>query len=106
MSRFLRIHQILSEHLSPTVLIIEDESDQHQRRGVETHFKVVIAAEKFKEITRIDRHRMINDLLADELESGLHALGLHLYTPEEWAKKMSMPMSPSCNHQRISHHDK
>ena len=58
-----------------------DESDQHQghggwREGGETHFRVRIASPVFNGKSRVDMHRAINALLADELNGGVHALAI------------------------------
>jgi BolA protein len=34
--------------------------------------------------------------LAAELQSGVHALALHTYLPDEWKKQHSVPSSPNC----------
>jgi len=46
------------------------------RPGGETIFRVYMCREASGE-GRIDRHRMINTVLARELENGVHALALH-----------------------------
>jgi BolA family transcriptional regulator, general stress-responsive regulator len=78
----------LTESFAPVSLKILDESHQHEghaghRPGGETHFRVYIVAEAFRGKTRLARHRMINDMLADELKSGIHALAIHAAAPEE-----------------------
>lgn len=105
MTRHQRIHDILTTKLSSSTLLIEDESHKHQRPGVETHFKIIMVSSRFKALTRIARHRLINELLKDEFTTGLHALSLHLYTDEEWVKKTTTPTTPNCNHQRKAQHD-
>jgi BolA protein len=32
----------------------------------------------------VQRHQMVYALVTDEMSKGLHALALHLYTPDEW----------------------
>lgn len=96
MTRFERIHNILTQAFSPVTLILEDESNKHRRPGVETHFKVILVSNQFKTIKRIDRHRQVQTLLQDELKTGLHALSLHLYTEEEWQTKQNFPETPDC----------
>jgi BolA protein len=67
---------------------VVDESHQHEghaghRPGGQTHFKVYIVSEAFKGKTRIDRHRMINRILSDDLAAGVHALAIHASAPGE-----------------------
>jgi BolA protein len=43
------------------------------------------------------RHRLINDLLAEELAGPVHALAMHTYTPTQWAEKNQIsPDSAKC----------
>ncbi|WP_133129468.1 BolA family protein [Legionella yabuuchiae] len=98
MNRKLRIQTTLSEALKADAFIIEDESHQHRvPQGAETHFKVTVVSSLFENTTRVNRHRLINTLLKDEFDKGLHALSLHLYTPEEWnARGEEVNPSPAC----------
>ena len=98
MSRKQRINDELTALLNPKLLIIEDESMNHNvPQGAETHFKVIAVSSFFENLNRISRHRMINKSLANELQTGLHALSLHCFTEEEWAKKNNLtPTTPAC----------
>jgi BolA protein len=98
MSRYQRLQDILSTHLSPTELAIDDETRQHSvPAGSESHFKILIVSESFHSLTRIARHRLVNQLVSQEFNNGLHALSLHLYTPTEWEQKNApVRSSPSC----------
>lgn len=98
MSRQDRIKQQVTEVVSPIYLNVEDESlNHHVPQGAETHFKVTVVSLQFINLTRIERHRLLNKLLAEEFDLGLHALSLHLYTPEEWEKNNKTVLkSPSC----------
>jgi len=82
------ITQKLTEAFSPQSLKVEDISHQHEghagsRPGGQTHYRVYIVSQAFKGKTRLDRHRMINQALADELASGVHALAIHAAAPGE-----------------------
>lgn len=61
------------------------ESDHHATfdGSGETHFRVRIVAPAFTGMSRIDRHRAVNDLLADELKAGVHALAIEPAAPGE-----------------------
>jgi len=98
MLRKKRLHDALSKALLPAYFVIDDESGNHQRPGVETHFTMIIVSEKFQNLTRLARHRLVNATVSDEFSTGLHALSLHLYTPEEWQKRgKSKPATPPCH---------
>ena len=98
MSRLKRIHDALFNELKPVSLTVDDESSNHHVPvGAQTHFKVTLVSARFEGLTRIARHRFVNSLLTQEFSNGLHALSLHLYTPEEADKKgVNPPASPSC----------
>lgn len=77
--------------LSPSHLKVVDESHLHvghagHKPEGETHFRVYIVSERFKNKSRIDRHRMVNEILADELAGPVHALAIHPSTYDESEK--------------------
>ena len=83
-----RIAQKLTEAFAPQSLKVVDESHQHEghaghRPGGQTHFRVYIVSELFKGMTRLQRHRLINQTLAGELADGVHALAIHAAAPGE-----------------------
>ncbi|TIP35892.1 MAG: BolA family transcriptional regulator [Mesorhizobium sp.] len=49
----------------------------------ETHFRVRIVSQNFAGMNRIERHRAVNRLLADELKAGVHALAIDPAAPGE-----------------------
>ena len=78
----------LTEAFTPQSLKVVDESHQHEghaghRPGGQTHFRVYIVSQAFKGKTRVERHRMINAILSDELSGGVHALAIHAAAPGE-----------------------
>lgn len=83
-----RITQKLTEAFAPQSLKVVDESHQHEghaghRPGGQTHFRVYIVSELFKGMTRLQRHRLINQTLSGELAGGVHALAIHAAAPGE-----------------------
>ncbi|KAK4765878.1 hypothetical protein SAY87_007520 [Trapa incisa] len=95
LSRAQRIKSNLQSALEASLLEIEDVSHQHASHAAvrasgsdgETHFNVKIVSTKFEGKSLVNRHRMVYDALADELQSGLHALSIVAKTPQEIAKK-------------------
>ena len=78
----------LTEAFTPESLKVLDESHKHEghaghRPGGQTHFRVYIVSEAFKGKSRIERHRMINQLLSAELNDDVHALAIHAAAPSE-----------------------
>jgi BolA protein len=49
----------------------------------ETHFHVSVISEALETLSKLDRHRLVNTLLAEELRDGVHALRLELRSPQE-----------------------
>jgi BolA family transcriptional regulator, general stress-responsive regulator len=83
-----RITRKLTAGFSPLHLEVLDESDQHHghggwREGGETHFRVRLVSPRFAGLSRIDRHRLVNTALAEELNERVHALALELRSPGE-----------------------
>jgi len=90
MSRQETIARKLAEAFAPASLKVLDESHQHEghaghQPGGETHFRVYIVSDAFRGKSRLMRHRMINETLAAELASGVHALAIHAAAPDEGA---------------------
>ncbi|NOG30619.1 BolA/IbaG family iron-sulfur metabolism protein [Halomonas sp. TBZ9] len=84
--------------LEPVVVQVENESHRHNvPANSETHFKVTLVSSRFEGLMPVKRHQQMYALLADELSGPVHALALHLYTPEEWlARGGERPDSPNC----------
>jgi BolA protein len=88
MSVAATIKERLEEALKPTRLDIVDESHLHaghsaQARAGESHFRVLIVSPEFAGKSRVARHRLVNELLADQLATRVHALAIHAYAPGE-----------------------
>jgi BolA protein len=83
-----RIKAKLEAGLQPTRLEIEDESHRHAghsgwREGGETHFRIDVASTRFAGQGRVERHRLVYALLAEEIAAGVHALALQTKAPGE-----------------------
>lgn len=69
----------LTAAFRPTFLEVIDESERHHGHGGahadgETHFAVQIVSAAFRDTSRVQRHRMINEVLKTELAERVHAL--------------------------------
>jgi BolA family transcriptional regulator, general stress-responsive regulator len=91
-----RIRRSLETALAPTRLDVVDESHKHAghahvmtRPGTagapgETHFRIKVVAEEFAGKSRLERHRRINALIADEMgPNKVHALAIEARAPGE-----------------------
>jgi BolA protein len=88
----MRLEQTMTEKLKaafdPEELRVVDESALHaghagHRPGGQSHFRVYIVSRAFDGKSRVERHRMINAVLAAELAGGVHALAIHAAAPGE-----------------------
>ncbi|MFZ3230272.1 MAG: BolA family protein [Pseudobdellovibrio sp.] len=89
-----REHRILEkmQALNPISLDLKNDSDKHashvEHLGSagftgETHYKLVMVSADFNGKSRIERQRMVMDLLKDEFASGLHALEIKVKAADE-----------------------
>lgn len=86
------------QSLTPSYLDVVNESHKHNvPKDSETHFKLVIVSEEFEGQSLVNRHRMVNKLLSEELAGGVHALSLQTMTAAEWQEKGgSVRDTPEC----------
>lgn len=85
------IRAVLEAGLRPLALVVEDESHLHaghagargRSDGGITHMRVRVVSELFAGKNRVERHRLVNALLQDEIERGLHALAIEAKAPGE-----------------------
>lgn len=92
------IESTLATELTPEVLVIDDESHQHNvPEGAQSHFKVTVVADAFEGKRLLQRHRLINSMLKELLDGPVHALALHTFTQQEWAARQGLVNpSPNC----------
>ena len=83
-SRKERIEKILQAFFSPKLLIVRDDSKNHEghnqinKNSKETHFYIQMQLNDYKTINKVTLHRKVYSLLDNEFSSGLHALELDL----------------------------
>lgn len=68
---------------SPSIFELIDESNQHHGHSGahpsgESHFRVRISSAKFQGKSRVQQHRLINEVLAAELKARVHALAIEI----------------------------
>ncbi len=85
-----RIEEKLTKAFRPESLKVVDELHLHAghagaRPGGETHFRVALVSSAFIGKSRIERHRMVNLALSEELSGPVHALAVTANAPEEKA---------------------
>ncbi len=83
-----RIEEKLTRAFQPDSLVVIDESHLHAghagaREGGESHFRVNVVSKSFAGKSRVERHRLVNKVLAEELAGPVHALALNPWAPGE-----------------------
>ncbi|HEX6957546.1 MAG TPA: BolA family protein [Ferrovibrio sp.] len=85
-----RMRGKLTAALAPSRLELIDDSARHAGHagtrglpGGETHFQLVIVSERFRGLNRLQRQRLVHQLVAEEFGAGLHALAITALTPDE-----------------------
>jgi BolA family transcriptional regulator, general stress-responsive regulator len=72
---------LLQERLKPDHLELIDDSQKHigHRENLdETHFRLIIKSKILENLSRLEAHRLIHDLLHQEFIDGLHALNIKI----------------------------
>jgi BolA protein len=84
------IREKLAKAFAPTELHVVNDSHHHAGHisspGTgESHFSVMVVSDSFAGKSRLERHRMVNAALAEELKT-VHALAITALAPQERAK--------------------
>lgn len=88
----LRTHFASAEHI-----LVENESHTHSvPPGSETHFLIVVVDEKFSGLSRLARHRAVQEALGPEVTSRVRALSIRPLTPRDWGLHNQVEASPGC----------
>ncbi|UDF37568.1 UNVERIFIED_ORG: BolA family transcriptional regulator [Shinella sp. XGS7] len=86
MSLLAEIEARLRAALAPSELVLRDDSALHAghagaREG--GHYHALIVSERFRNLPRVARHRLVYDALAELMKRGIHAMAIDARTPEE-----------------------
>ena len=83
MNRIERIKKILEYNFKPESLALYDNSSKHvghnnfDGAGM-THLKLMIKSVKFKDKKLLESHNMVNAVLKEEFQNGLHSLEIKI----------------------------
>ncbi|MGH1469329.1 MAG: BolA family protein [Bdellovibrionales bacterium] len=92
-----KIAKKINEHFKPEAFFLENESHMHSGPRTESHFKIYLASDEFVDLSRVERQRLVNDLMKEEFEAGLHALSMRLRSLKEHSEKgVGDFISPTC----------
>lgn len=91
-----QIIEIINDKLSPSVLNIINESFMHNvPTGSESHFKLIVVSDEFKDLTNVKRHQLIYSTL-NEIMDEIHALSIHAFDEKEYNANPVVIDSPNC----------
>ncbi|KAF5727691.1 hypothetical protein HS088_TW22G01388 [Tripterygium wilfordii] len=83
-----KVESTLTSKLNPSHLEVEDISG-----GCGTSFALEIVSEQFEGKRLLERHRLVNAALAEEMKE-IHALSIKkAQTPEQWKQQKSSEVS-------------
>jgi BolA protein len=84
--RIDRIRAALGPLAAASIDLIDDSAQHAGHAGARDgggHYRLEVVADRFAGLTRVQRHRLVYDLLARLLQREIHALSLSLSTPDE-----------------------
>ncbi len=85
------IKNLLIDAFNPSVLSVINESYMHNvPDGSESHFKVVLVSDNFKNIKDIERHQAVYKALNNVMES------IHAFDEHEYNENPVVIDSPNC----------
>ncbi|XP_054711150.1 DNA-binding transcriptional regulator BolA-like [Uloborus diversus] len=74
------IKQKLIKALQPQYLDVINESGGHNvPKGSASHIRVIVVSPLFNDKKLVQRHRLVNDVLQEELKTHIHALSIQFY---------------------------
>jgi BolA protein len=88
-----QITQKLREAFAPVALEVVNDSHRHAGHAGspgtgESHFTIKVVSASFAGKSRVERHRMVNAVLAEELAGKVHALAISALAPEERSRPL------------------
>ena len=88
-----QITKKLRQAFAPVALEVVNDSHRHAGHADspqtgESHFIIKVVSESFAGKSRVERHRMVNEVLAEELKDRIHALAISALAPEERSRPL------------------
>jgi BolA family transcriptional regulator, general stress-responsive regulator len=87
------ITEIITEKLAATLVEIQDQSDRHKNHAGRKqapidsgHYDLLVVSPKFENLSLIQCHRLIYAVLAEQMQTQIHALSIRAYSPQQWKK--------------------
>ena len=87
------IRDRLTAAFAPEALEIVNDSHRHRGHAGapgtgESHFTIKVVSAAFAGKSRLERHRMVNEVLAEALKGPVHALAIKALAPEELSRPL------------------
>ena len=84
------IKEKLEKALAPERMELFNDSHKHAGHAGDdgsgqTHYRLIIVSERFENLGRIDRQRLVYEALKEEMSGGIHALNVKAIAPSESA---------------------
>ena len=90
------INKIINESYNPLYIELVNESFMHNvPKGSESHFKLVVVSNIFKNMTLIQRHKHIYSSL-NTIMNNIHALSINAFDIDEFKLNPTQSKSPDC----------
>ena len=90
-----KIKAIINTNLNPSVLNIINESSMHNvPANSESHFKIIIVSDIFKDVTSVNRHKIIYKTLGSVMDD-IHALSIYAFDINEFDTNPMVLDSPN-----------
>ena len=88
-----QITEKLQQAFAPLSLEVVNDSGRHRGHAgspgtEESHFTIKVVSASFAGKSLLERHRMVNDVLAEELKGPVHALAISALAPEERSRPL------------------
>jgi BolA protein len=82
----IQLKDILENNINCKQLIVENQSHLHDGHASspqsgQSHFHVTIISDDFKNKSRVQSHQMVNQLVSQLFNQGLHALSITTSSP-------------------------
>ena len=83
------IDKKINDNLNPSFFKIINFSDQHKNHYAgdnkdTSHIKIIIVSESFDGYSRIERERIVHNILKEEISTEIHSIRLKLYIKSEY----------------------
>ena len=91
-----KIKAIINANLNPSVLNIINESSMHNVPvNSESHFKIIIVSDIFKDVASVNRHKIVYKTLGSLMDD-IHALSIYAFDINEFDTNPMVLDSPNC----------